>query len=239
MNIQQARLSTAKFCLYRIKHIAYGKAYIGVTKDASKRFVSYAHFNFGGQKHIYAAVHKDGWAAFRIDILYANYPYEQLLQLEQFEIKTQGTLRGGYNLTAGGGGTFRMKATPEQRLRNSQAHLGLTPGNKGKKTSEEVRKKLSIAHKGLPSGNKGNKYPIETRRKISERQKGIPKAPRTAEHCANLSKAQLGQKRSPLSEEHRRKVVLANKGRKVLPETRLRMSAARKQWHAVQGHKIS
>jgi hypothetical protein len=102
---------------------------------------------------------------------------------------------------------------------------------KGTKMSDEARLKLSLAHKGQTPWNKGLKLSEEYREK--------------------LSKAHLGKKLKPFTEEHKRKIGLANKGKKptkeniekvrealigkkASEETRRKMSLAQKgekHWH--------
>jgi len=60
----------------------------------------------------------------------------------------------------------------------------------GKKISNETKQKMSIAGKGKPSKLKGRKLSEEQKHKISIAHKGKI---RTAEHCANLSKALKGR----------------------------------------------
>jgi len=70
---------------------------------------------------------------------------------------------------------------------NTCSHLSNI--NKGKVLSEETRKKMSEARKGKSSPNKGKAMSQEQKDKISSANKGKSKPPRTAEHCANISRA--------------------------------------------------
>jgi len=65
---------------------------------------------------------------------------------------------------------------------------------KGTKMSDESKLKMSLAHIGKPTWNKGLK--------LSEGYK------------EKLSKSHLGKKLKPFTEEHRRKIGLANRGKK-------------------------
>ena len=82
------------------------------------------------------------------------------------------------------------------------------PSPLGRKLSEEQRKKLSVIHKGLNTWSKGIKVSEETKLKISNSMKG--------------------KKKAPFSEEHKRNIGLAGKGRILSLETRKKMSEARK-----------
>lgn len=79
----------------------------------------------------------------------------------------------------------------ETREKMRLSHLGKTSWNKGKKHSEESKKKMSIAHMGLPAGMTGKHHSEETKQKM--RLKKIGK---------------------PLSEEHKRKMSIAQKKRR-------------------------
>jgi hypothetical protein len=69
--------------------------------------------------------------------------------------------------------------------------VGRKGWNKGKKLSEEGRKKLSDAHKGQKPWNKGLKM--------------------SKEFCDKASEVRVGVKRGAFSEEHKRKIGIANK----------------------------
>lgn len=74
------------------------------------------------------------------------------------------------------------------------------PGNKARhpgspSVRKEVAEKISAALKGRPSPIKGKPKSPEARRNMSIAQKARP--PRSASHCAALSKAMTGKKASP------------------------------------------
>jgi len=129
----------------------------------------------------------------------------------------------------------------------TKGHKPSFDGWKGKTFSIEHRKKLSDSRKGLPSPNKGKKASIETRekqrqarlgkkisleqrRKQSETMKRLlKKNPRPPESYSRFHeasrKANIGR---PLTEEHKLKIGLGNKGKIVSQETRQKMSVSSK-----------
>jgi NUMOD3 motif/HNH endonuclease len=71
--------------------------------------------------------------------------------------------------------------------------LGRTAWNKGKKLDIEGRRKLSEAHKGQKPWNKGLKS--------------------SPESIEKMKRSKIGKKIGPMSEEHKRKIGLANRER--------------------------
>ena len=80
----------------------------------------------------------------------------------------------------------------------------IAESNRGQKRSEETKKKLAAAHVGRIY----KKRTEETKKKMSLASKGKPKS---TEHCIALSKAKIGTKRGPHSEETREKISESNK----------------------------
>ncbi len=120
---------------------------------------------------------------------------------------------------------YGRKLSDEHRKKLSEAH-------KGKKLSDEHKKKLSDAKKGNKAWNKGKKASDEHRKKISEALKGKKRSPRTEETKKKLSDANMGKKHSAetikkLSEAHKGKKAW-NKGKKMSEEARKKLSEARK-----------
>lgn len=79
-------------------------------------------------------------------------------------------------------------------IKNSEAHKGQIPWNKGIPQSEEAKKKNSEAHKGRDTWMKGKHH--------------------TAEAKAKISAVRKGKKFKPLSDQHKKAISEGNKGRK-------------------------
>lgn len=82
----------------------------------------------------------------------------------------------------------------------------------GKHHTEEYKRERSEAYKGRGNHFYGKQHTEETKRMISERTKeGMKNAPpRTQEHNEKIRKSLLGK---PLSDERRKKIGAANKGK--------------------------
>lgn len=103
----------------------------------------------------------------------------------------------------------------------------LSKAGKGKKRSEETKKKMSASFKGKPvseetreklrQANIGKKLSPESIRKREEtkklKYKDAPKKVLSEETKKKISQKLTGRKIGPFSEEHRRKISEANKGK--------------------------
>ncbi|MCT8876664.1 NUMOD3 domain-containing DNA-binding protein [Shewanella xiamenensis] len=98
----------------------------------------------------------------------------------------------------------------------------------GKTLSAEHRAKVSAA-------GKGRKHTDEARANMSAAQKGLTKPPLTSEHRAKISAA---NKNRTISDETRAKLSAANKGHYVSSETRAKLSAAKQNVSAETRAKI-
>lgn len=85
------------------------------------------------------------------------------------------------------------------------------PGNKHWRESLTVEQKARISRK-ISEAHKGKVLSLETRRRISESKMGKP-LPRTPEWQAKITNALKGRPRSKPSDEAKRKISEANKGR--------------------------
>jgi group I intron endonuclease len=164
--------------IYVITNTVNSKIYIGQICQKLDRYlrsdVTRALLHGEDRKpHLYNAIRKYGEAAFVIRLLVEVLDKEQADKLEQFFIRTLETQNKeiGYNIAAGGGGSFGYHRV----------------------ISDEQKEKLRIA--GL-----GRVQSETTRAKIGAANSGKPKS---AEHRARLSKAKMGIKMGPFSDEHR------------------------------------
>ena len=101
--------------------------------------------------------------------------------------------------------------------------------NKGKKLSQEHKEKLSASHKGRIPWNKGKEHTEEAKKKISESLK--EKYLSNKEYKEKISNSLIGNKHTlghKLSEEHKKKVSEALKGRKHSEESKKKMSESKK-----------
>lgn len=129
------------------------------------------------------------------------------------------------------------KRTLEQRLKISNSLKGISPSDEARKKMSEAKKGISTSRKGkicvyLPPNGKNtyiNKEDLDKYISMGyikgDNKKGKPLS---KEHCESLSKAHTGKKHGSPSEETRRKISEAQKGRVFSDETRKKMSEARK-----------
>ena len=115
------------------------------------------------------------------------------------------------------------------RRKQSLSKIGKKNPNYGKKLPEKTRRRMSEARKGI-------KLPEKTRRRMSEARKGEKNPmygkPRSAKFKMEHSQRMSGEKHplygTHLSEKTRRKLSLANLGKKLPEKTRRRMSEGQK-----------
>ena len=107
------------------------------------------------------------------------------------------------NKTAGGEGLSGYKHTEEAKLKNSLAHIGQVPWNKGVPISDEQRIKLRNAKLGTVGNRKGKKNDPEHRAKISLANRGRKQTLEATEK-ARLKK--LGRKQPLVNCPHCNKI---------------------------------
>ena len=155
----------------------FSQGYIGVSKDAKKRFVQ--HFRRTQNAYLKHAIEKYGWDNLvKTEILISDEAY--CLDIEE---KLRPEPKIGWNLVAGGG-------RPPIAYNNKHS-LGKPSWNKGKKYGPETRKKISDAVRlamqdparlelnrrlrlGVPSPMRGKKHTPETIEKLRLMKIGLP-----------------------------------------------------------------
>ena len=200
-------------------------------------------------KRVYKKYGKDDFK--KIVITHGILEQEDMDSLEKFWIKKHDTIgNDGYNIHYGGYNVIGMKHSEESKKKMSKSQSGEKNGFFGKKHSKETIKKmskkkskehrkklsefaknrpqehkdkLSKAKKGKPAHNKGKKMSEEQKKKLSEIAKNRP--PVSEETRKKMSKAHKGRK---VSEETRKKISKIHKGKIVSEETRKKLSKARK-----------
>lgn len=150
--------------------------YIGIAKNTRKRWQEHVHSSVTGSRcALHSAIRKYGFDSFKKEILVTS-TFAYVKELEIKAIAAYDTMKTGYNLTAGGDGTNGYAHTEETKQRVSAAQ-------KGRTFTEEHKRKLSEARKG-------RKMSEEQKQKIRATVKAVP---RSAEWCANISKAKKGK----------------------------------------------
>ena len=189
--------------IYLITNIINNGIYIGSAFNMSKRF--YEHI-WALQKGCHCNVHlqrawdKYGGLAFLFE-KYFICSIEDLILFEQLTIN--------YFIDRFG--------------RSTLYNACLTAGNTaGRIVSDKTKKKIGKKSKGR---NIGRKHTENELIKMSLSQKGRVF---TKEHRENISKGRKGIKIAPFTEEHKKKIRIANMGHGVSIETRMKLSIANK-----------
>lgn len=161
--------------LYRLTSPS-GRCYLGIAKNVRKRWCEHAADARNGKGYaLHAAIRKYGFDNFKKEILVTS-TFAYVKELEVRAIAAYNTMVGGYNLTEGGDGTNGYTHTAETKQRVSSVQ-------KGRVFTEEHKRKLSEARKGKTMSE-------EQKQKI---RAAVQAVPRSAEWCANISKAKKGK----------------------------------------------
>lgn len=172
--------------------------YIGKSINIKKR--KREHFNrlrrnTHENSKLQRAFNKYGEVNFEFDVLVVdNFDNEELNSIEHMYIRLFDTLKNGYNLTYGGGGSVGWRASDEQKLIRSINSRGELNPFYGKKLSEEHKLKMKEASIKV---KKTDAY----RKRMSEVMKSRVFSD---EHRKNKSLAQTGSK------NHRSKRCIVN-----------------------------
>lgn len=114
--------------------------------------------------------------------------------------------------------------TEEHRQKISEAHKGHKKYNPDYQHSEETKQKMSLAKKGKPNGRLGKVHSEETKQKIKESNK----ASITDEHRKKISEANKGR---VFTEEHKAKLRAARAKQVISEETKEKMRNSQlKRW---------
>ena len=219
-------MKNSENCWTVYRHITpSGKSYIGITSQKPEdRWQNGRGYRKDKQRVFYNAIEKYKWENIKHEILDTNLTEDEAKRLEKEYIEKYRTFVdfpdcNGYNCTLGGEGTVGWEPSEETKRKQSEAHMGIPPWNKGKtgvqiawnKGKTGVQVSWNKGKTGVQvSWNKGKTTPEETRKKISESKKGKPSSMK-------------GKKLKPLSDETKKKISEGNKGkpshRKGIPNT--------------------
>lgn len=165
------------------------KVYIGITSQEPKKRWGNGS-NYSKQPYFYAAIQKYGWENIKHEVLFSNLAEFEAKQKEVELIeKYQSTDKNlGYNLTKGGDGVKGYVPTEDsiQRRKETLKRLYEDP---------EFREKQRLTRP------RGEKHPFYGKHF-------------SAEHIESLKVSHLGKKRGPHTEETKRKIAIANTGKK-------------------------
>jgi group I intron endonuclease len=227
--------------IYLAKNLENGKCYVGQTKDFEERVKGHIREAENGRGFAFhSAIRKYGKENFIFEVLeeceddLAN--EREKIWIERFDGFTR-----GYNLTTGGD-CFEFSEETLQKIRDANSNLSdeqryaRGAAFRGKHLSEEHKQRLREAN----LGKKPPPHTPEVLQRMSESMKGKNTGPKSAEHRAKLAEARRKWKltdeqkerikadKKPVSEETRKKLSEAGKGRVHSEETKKKMSDAQK-----------
>ena len=178
---------SVSWCVY-MHTTPSNKVYIGITsQDPLKRWGNGS--NYKRQQYFYSAIKKYGWDNIKHEILFDNLTESEAKQKEVELIAKCKSMNSdfGYNLTRGGDGVKGYVPTEETRKKISEAVV--------KRYSDpSVREVQSIRTRGENNYWYGKTF--------------------TEEHKEKLRLSHLCKKRGPCAEETKRKIAIANTGKK-------------------------
>ena len=193
--------------VYQITNLVNGKKYVGQHAGGSlsaywEKTVYFAQHGYQGKRLLYRAIRKHGPESFEIKPLVVVGTKWEMDRYEICLIKALDVMnpQKGYNITAGGRGSFGVVASEETRIKMSQTRTG-------KKMPESHRRKLS-------ERSKGNKYALGrkmTKENFDKLMVVHIGAKRSDESKKRMSDAHKGK---PLPEERKQNMRLAQQRRR-------------------------
>lgn len=175
--------------VYVINNLANGKLYIGQHrgKDLQKYLKQKVADALGFRQkfsRLFNAIRKHGADNFTIGCIHKCVDKAEMDSAEKAYIKLFGTQDPelGYNITAGGEGSFGFTHSEASKIRMSESRTGLP-------TTEKQKLAVSLAHKGKPlSAEHRLKMSASAKgRKLSDEQKQKLRKPRSEETKAKVS----------------------------------------------------
>ena len=150
-------------CIYMIKCLCNGKAYVGQTRRTlHERMLQHLrNADKGVPTRLYHAIRKHGKANFIVGIVEDNIHRDELNNKEAYYVAHFNTYSSGYNATAGGDdvGVFteerkqKIGAASKGRRLSARTKELIGAANRGKVMTEEAKEKISKAMSKLAKAN--------------------------------------------------------------------------------------
>jgi group I intron endonuclease len=136
------------YSIYKATNKTNGKCYIGFAVNYNKRIKQHKKFFNKKKTKFYDAIRSYGWNNFEWEIIYESKDSKHCLSvMEPFFIKQYDSIKFGYNMTEGGGGTLGL--TMKGKIKHSdKTKLLLKELKTGTKHSQETKNKISNSLKG-------------------------------------------------------------------------------------------
>ena len=139
-----------------------GKSYIGITCVKPYYYRWRAGSSYSQQPKVHNAIRKYGWENIRHELLYENLTQVEANRIEQAMIAKYDSVKNGYNVSIGGGGTYGIPCSAETKLKIGKANKG-KPWN-GYDHFAKYRKEHGAWNKG------GHLTPEQYRKIVEERR---------------------------------------------------------------------
>lgn len=233
--------------IYVLCNVVNGKEYVGQTikQPASLRWDEhlYAAFVKNDRRPLYRAIRKSDrlygdLRNFTAEVVWVG-PESKLNTLERTTVRRRKTFIDwgmGYNLTTGGDYRKMSKRSINKLRESLKAHYANPEARdrqrRGTLAANVLDPLLSVRHAEVLRGRRDTRYTRikkaaaqlnrvytdDQRSAYADRASALHRGKKlSAAHCANISKAQRGKTRKPLSEAVRRKIGTAQIG-KVIPQ---------------------
>lgn len=194
--------------IYKITNKLDGKIWIGQTVFSLEERWSRHCSPSSGCRYLKNAIKKYGKENFSVETVQTYSNLEDLNNAEIYFIEYYNCIApNGYNLRAGGGN--KGKHHEETKRRMSAAQSGENHAMFGKHHSGKTIQQMSDSHKGIHAGEKhpmfGKFHTEETKLKISAEVKQRVVSEETRK---KMSEAQKGKKKSPEAVENNRKAQI-------------------------------
>lgn len=224
------------FYIYKITNTKNGKIYIGKSKNVDSRWRQHVYDSRSKPTYFGRAICKYGEDAFEKEIIDSHESEEVAYTLEKYWIDKLGSTKNdiGYNLAEGGRGGF-CGIIPSEAARKKRSEISKLIARKPhteqeKQKIKEARKKQKYKRLNTDLKNqilgmyRTNNY---TKQQVADRlgiglgtvksvvRKGVGLDKFLP--CKKISRANIGKKPGPLSEEHKAKISAALKKRYEVP----------------------
>ena len=203
-----------KVAIYKIENTVNGKLYFGQSARPQARWVEHKNpKNSRKSPKLAAAIVKYGVDSFVFSLLHWCESKEDADELETFLIAECGSRDNGYNICAGGEGLGAGVNNPNYGRKQTAEHRAkIQEARQNFSLSAEARQRISATLKG-------RKLTAETIQKMANSRIGVKRKPFSEEHRKNISEARKGKGPKALIQEHKNKIAAAKLGAKTGPMT--------------------